>query len=74
MGECAGRWSQRHGRVLREGLPGGHTCVTMNHATFLSQKGPSLQDKLHEHTTLRLVEVMGCQRRVLSREKQGLIW
>lgn len=38
-----------------------YTRVTINHATFLSQKGPSLDGKLHERTTLRLVEVMGCQ-------------
>lgn len=57
VGECGGRCDQRLGRVLCEGWPeNGLFAVTIN-TTFHSQKGP---------TTLRLVEVPGCQRKARS--------
>lgn len=66
VGECGGRCDQRLGGVLCEGWPeNGLFAVTIN-TTFHSQKGPRLGDKLHDHTTLRLVEVPGCQRKARS--------
>lgn len=66
VGVHGGRCGQRLGRVLCDGLPGnGLFAVTIN-TTFHSQKDPRLGDKLHDHTTLRLIEVIGCQRKTRS--------
>lgn len=66
MGDHGGRCCQRLGRVSCDSLPGNGLFAVPINTTFHSQKCLRLGDKLHDHTALRLVEGIGCQRNTKS--------
>lgn len=63
MGEWGGDVARDMEMSYVKACPGQSICcssVMINNTAFHSQQDPRLDYQFHGHTTLRLVEVMGC--------------